>query len=43
MTEQGPGNDIEPCYVHFVAPDPRRLEPLDNTVGLPFTQWIQTF
>jgi hypothetical protein len=35
MTEQGPGsalNDTEPGYVHSVAPDPRRLEPLNNTV-----------
>jgi hypothetical protein len=26
--------DDEPGYVHTVAPDPRRLEPLDNPVRL---------
>ena len=35
MTKQGPGsalNDTGPGYVHSVAPDPWRLEPLDDTV-----------
>jgi hypothetical protein len=26
-------SDDEPGYVHSVAPDPRRLEPLDNPVS----------
>ena len=29
--------DDEPGYVHTVAPDPRRLEPLDNPVSSTYS------
>ena len=29
--------DHEPGYVHSVAPDPRRLDPLDNPVSWPLS------
>ena len=32
MTLESDSSDAEPGYVHSVAPDPRRLEPLDNPV-----------
>lgn len=37
MSEKSVGhiepNDDEPAYVQSVAPDPRRLDPLDNPVS----------
>jgi hypothetical protein len=42
-TTSGDPNDLcdtEPGYVHSVAPDPRRLDPLDNPVSCPFTRRI---
>ena len=32
MTLENNSSDAEPGYVHSVAPDPRRLDPLDNPV-----------
>ena len=32
MTLESNSSDDEPGYVHSVAPDPRRLDPLDNPV-----------
>jgi hypothetical protein len=31
--DRSESSDTEPGYVHSVAPDPRRLDPLDNPVS----------
>ena len=40
MSEKDAGSselqDTEPAYVHSMAPDPRRLEPLDDPVSTDF-------